>query len=646
MGIRLRLLLGFLTMLVMGAAVALINLVLLSGTISDLRNVVSVTTVIERKGIEIQLDLSIISDAIRGYMLNTSDGAEKARISTTRQELLRDMDEIRRLAPSSEIAEFTRQAEELENKSMTALEDEILLTIDTTDLEVAKGIYFERYLPVQKQQEEMVRRIVNSSAQVRAAALEGAENSVRAAKVIAGLLLLLIIVIGFTLSIWLAGNLSSPIIKMAQVVKRAALGDLSGRMEFAVRADEIGALSRSLNTLNDYLRDMAAVAERIARGDLKARVEPRSQADIFGQAFHLMIENLCSSIVKIRDSSDQVAGASREIASACEQSAQLNGSASAAIEQTSAALHEMSANMHNVAKNTQSQAGLVSETSASIKQLVNSVQSLTESSREMVEVSQSSGEKVSAGVTATAKSYEAMTKINESIRSASETIKSLERQTEDIVKIVDVIASLADQTNLLSLNAAIEAARAGEHGLGFAVVASEVRRLADRSARSAEEIENIIKGIRRGSVRAVEDMDKSIQLADEGMLLCEEVGAALKKIEASVEKVYSFSMLVSAAAAEQSAGSSQIANATERLNELTKEISVAAEEQAAGVAEAVETFRQLRSMLGEQITISSQLASSGGRLYQQSEILQSVVQRFQFEREASVLPQSDLAVVI
>ena len=174
-----------------------------------------------------------------------------------------------------------------------------------------------------------------------------------------------------------------------------------------------------------------------------------------------------------------------------------------------------------------------------------------------------------------------------------------------------MIDDLAEQTNLLALNAAIEAARAGEHGLGFAVVADEVRKLAEKSAQSTKEISELIQSIQKEARKAVDNMDKSTTIVNEGLNLGQDLNAALRKISNVVTEVYKFAQEIGAATNEQSHGSTQIARATTRLNEITHEISSAVEEQASGARAVVQSMERMSELVQSSTSGSTELRLLG-----------------------------------
>jgi methyl-accepting chemotaxis protein len=226
------------------------------------------------------------------------------------------------------------------------------------------------------------------------------------------------------------------------------------------------------------------------------------------------------------------------------------------------------------------------------------------------------------------KATDGLNRINTTIRSSGEIIDSLGTRADDIGKIVEVIDDLAEQTNLLALNAAIEAARAGEHGLGFAVVADEVRKLAEKSAQSTKEISELIESIQKEARKAVENMEKSTTIVNEGLNLGQELNGALRKISNVVTEVYKFAQEIGAATNEQSHGSSQIARATTRLNEITHEINSAVEEQASGAQAVVQAMERMRELVQSSTSGSTELAASSDQMSKMSRGLLESMDRF------------------
>jgi len=404
-------------------------------------------------------------------------------------------------------------------------------------------------------------------------------------------------------------------------------GDLDHTIDLE-RQDEIGELARTFSSMVTYLKEMAAVSEAIAGGDLTVQVQPRSKHDTLGNAFARMVEGLRSLVRNVRDASSQVASASNQVAGASDESAKISLQASSAIDEVTSTMHEMSVNVQNMVKSTQTQASSVSETSASIDQMVASIQRVADTAKVLLDISNRSREEVHSGITTMEKATDGLNKINNTIHSSGDIIDALGQRADDIGKIIEVIDDLAEQTNLLALNAAIEAARAGEHGLGFAVVADEVRKLAEKSAQSTKEISELIQSIQKEARKAVENMDKSTTIVNEGLNLGQELNAALRKISNVVTEVYKFAQEIGAATNEQSHGSSQIARATTRLNEITHEINSAVEEQASGAQAVVKAMERMRELTQQSTSGSTELAASAEQMSKMSRGLLDSMDRF------------------
>ncbi|MBS1853220.1 MAG: HAMP domain-containing protein [Acidobacteria bacterium] len=435
-------------------------------------------------------------------------------------------------------------------------------------------------------------------------------------------------------------SITEPLDNLITVARQIGnTGDLDHEIDIK-RNDEIGELARTFNTMVTYLKEMAGVSEAIAGGNLTLDVQPRSKNDTLGNAFARMTEGLRSLVRNVRDAASQVASASSQVAGASDESAKISLQTSSAIDEVTSTMHEMSVNVQNMVKNTQTQASSVSETSASIDQMVASIQRVADTAKVLLDISNRSREEVHNGISTMDKATDGLNKINITIQASGEIIDILGQRADDIGKIIEVIDDLAEQTNLLALNAAIEAARAGEHGLGFAVVADEVRKLAEKSAQSTKEISELIQSIQKEARKAVENMDRSTSIVNEGLNLGQDLNTALKKIANVVTEVYKFAQEIGAATNEQSHGSSQIARATTRLNEITHEINSSVEEQASGAHAVVKAMERMRELVQQTTSGSTELAASAEQMSKMSRDLLESMDRFTLEQIERALGRS------
>jgi len=438
----------------------------------------------------------------------------------------------------------------------------------------------------------------------------------------------LAILLGLGISYKTSRSITVPLEQLIKASREIGeTGDLDHEID-SKRKDEIGELARSFSAMISYLKGMAATSEAIAGGNLTVEVKPLSPNDTLGHAFARMVEGLRSLVSSVRDSAAQVASGSNQVAGASDESARISVQASSAIDEVTSTMHEMSINVQNMVKNTQVQASSVSETSASIDQMVASIQRVADTAKVLLDISERSRLEVQNGIATMDKATDGLNRINRTIQVSGGIIDALGQRADDIGKIVGVIDDLAEQTNLLALNAAIEAARAGEHGLGFAVVAEEVRKLAEKSAQSTKEISELISSIQREARKAVENMEKSTGIVDEGLTMGNDLNMALKKISSVVTEVYKFAQEIGAATNEQSHGSSQIARATARLNEITCEINSAVEEQASGAQGVVKAMEKMRELVQRSTSGSTELAASAEQMSKMSRSLLETMDRF------------------
>src|SRR5437660_2993726 len=447
------------------------------------------------------------------------------------------------------------------------------------------------------------------------------------------------VVAGILIALWTAKSITEPLNHLMTVTREIGdSGDLDQNIDIH-RNDEIGALATTFNNMVAYLKEMASVSMSVAEGDLTVEVVPRSKRDTLGNAFLRMSHGLQQLVRTTRDSAGQVSAGSNQVAGPADESAKVSVQASSAIEEVTSTMHEMSINVQNVVKNTQVQASSVAETSASIDQMVTSIQRVADTAKVLLDIANRSREEVVTGIQTMEKATDGLNRTNQAIQSSAEIINILGHRADDIGKIIEVIDDLAEQTNLLALNAAIEAARAGEHGLGFAVVADEVRKLAEKSTQSTKEIADLIQSIQREARQAVENMERSTRIVEEGLNLGNELGSALHKISNVVSEVYKFSHEIGAATNEQSVGSAQIAKATSRLTEITQEINSAVEEQASGAQAVVRAMDKMRELVQQSASSSTELSAAAEQMLKLSRNLLDSMDRFVLDRANQPRPR-------
>jgi methyl-accepting chemotaxis protein len=319
------------------------------------------------------------------------------------------------------------------------------------------------------------------------------------------------------------------------------------------------------------LQETLAVVERIASGDLtqNVTVTRRDELGVLQQGIARMGVTLRDLISGIRDGVTQIASAAEELSAVTEQTSAGVNSQKIETDQVATAMHEMTATVQEVARNAEeaSQAAAAADGEA----------------RE--------GDKV----------------VNEAIaqieRLASEVVRSteamsvLQQESDKIGSVMDVIKAVAEQTNLLALNAAIEAARAGEAGRGFAVVADEVRGLAQRTQKSTEEIEGLVAGLQNGTQQVSAVMSNSRALTDSSVALTRKAGASLENITRTVSNIQSMNQQIAAAAEQQSAVAEEISRSIINVRDVSEQTAAASDETAASSVELARLGGQLQQMV-------------------------------------------------
>ncbi len=259
---------------------------------------------------------------------------------------------------------------------------------------------------------------------------------------------------------------------------------------------------------------------------------------------------------------------------------------------------ELAANAEEMASGLETQQQQTQQVAAAVEELSQSVGEVAAKSSDATTASEESQRLAEDGGSIVNNTVEEMEGISSEVRSSAEAINTLGEKSQTIGEIIAVINDIADQTNLLALNAAIEAARAGEHGRGFAVVADEVRKLAERTTEATEEVSSSIRGIQSETKIAVNLIESGSQRVGRGVGLASQAGTALQSIVSCSQGVQGMVQDIAAAANQQTAAADEIARAVEGINSLTSQSSEGAARASRAAGELAGQAEQLKGMIG------------------------------------------------
>jgi methyl-accepting chemotaxis protein len=395
-----------------------------------------------------------------------------------------------------------------------------------------------------------------------------------------------------------AGNESADGATPINIAMKKSLGTMADSFDQLVdeNKDELMADNRSLNRtmagttlaalavgifvavlltrdISGATRSVLGFAEAIAAGDLtcdELKVCSQDELGDLTTAINKMRENLKRMILGISENSVQVASASEELSSSATLQAQGADHQKDQTTQVATAMQEMSC----------------------------TVQQVSENCTQAAEASRRAAETARAGGAVVEKALTQMRSIADSVAGTAKEIGELGRRTDQIGRIAGVIDDIADQTNLLALNAAIEAARAGEQGRGFAVVADEVRKLAERTTTATKEIAQMITVIQDGTRAAVKAMDLGSRQVEEGVTSTTRAGESLQQIIQMSEEVGSMITHIATAATQQSGATADVNQSMDQIARVGKESAIAAQQSAKACQDLSELALALQNMVG------------------------------------------------
>jgi len=385
---------------------------------------------------------------------------------------------------------------------------------------------------------------------------------------------LLALLLGVAMAFFLNRIIANPLKEVSGAAEKISVGDLSVDLSSNERKDEIGALTKSFERMVQYLLEKAHVAKQIAASDLTVAVKPLSDKDILGNALTDMVENLREVNREIREGANVLAASSSEILAATTQ----------------------------VASGAAETATSVSETTTTVEEVKQTAQVANQKAKYVSESAQKAAQVSQSGKKAVEESIEGMSHIREQMESIAGSIVRLSEQSQTIGEIIATVGDLAEQSNLLAVNAAIEAAKAGEQGKGFAVVAQEVKSLAEQSKQATAQVRTILSDIQKATSAAVMATEQGSKAVEAGVKQSGEAGQSIRMLTDSITEAAQAATQIAASSQQQLVGMDQVALAMESIKQASTQ-NAASTKQAESAAQNLNELGQKLKQLVEQYKV-------------------------------------------
>jgi methyl-accepting chemotaxis protein len=395
-----------------------------------------------------------------------------------------------------------------------------------------------------------------------------------------------------------AKDLNARLVTLHDVTTSIVAGDLHPAAERDLVAhsyDELGRAAGSIQTMLEELRTVAAHADRIAAGDLSGDLPPRSEQDELRRTLAGMTDGLRAMVGEIAAAADQVSDVSDRVAAEADESGR-------SAEEITRAVGEVAHGAERQVRSVDAVRTLSAEVSASTQESAATAQLAADQAGRAQQLADD-------GAAAVGAATDAMEQVRGASAEVTRTIRALGERSSRIGSMVDTIGGIAEQTNLLALNAAIEAARAGEQGRGFAVVADEVRKLAEESRQAAGSIAALVTEIRAETDRAVHVVEEGAQRTEDGVGTVEAARASFTAIGEAVE-------VTSSRVAEIAAAVGAIALSSARMTEDIADVAAVAEQSSAASEQVAASTHQTTASTQQIASSAQELAASATELHQ------------------------------
>ncbi|MFZ5641385.1 MAG: methyl-accepting chemotaxis protein [Bacillota bacterium] len=393
------------------------------------------------------------------------------------------------------------------------------------------------------------------------------------------------VMIGLAAGIYMGRKISRPVIALTDVAGYVAEGDLTREVPEVKTGDEVETLGKAFKTMVHNLRD------------LLGKVNDSSQL-------------VASTSEQLSANANQASMATQQVAAAVGEVAKGNNEQTTNVNQTVEITNQLILAIEQIAKGAQEQSANVLQTADIVNQMASAIQDVAANSQAVSTGAAKTAEVAEKGGEAVKKTVEGMERIKQSVFDTANKIKELGEHSQQIGEIIQVIDDIAEQTNLLALNAAIEAARAGEHGKGFAVVADEVRKLAERSGKATKEIADLITNIQRGTDNAVKAMEVGTGEVETGAQLAHDAGLALEEIVQQVKQAVDQIEGISAASEEMAASSNEVIKAIDNVSAITEENTAATEQMTASSNQVMNAMQNIAAISEESGAAAEEVSAS------------------------------------
>jgi methyl-accepting chemotaxis protein len=414
------------------------------------------------------------------------------------------------------------------------------------------------------------------------------------------------LIVILALIFWFLRYIRRDAFQLATTARALASGILDDTSDIHSR-NELGEIADAFDEMIAYQREMAGTAEAIAAGDLATSIEPHAPGDRLGNALARMNQNLGLVVGQIQRTSDSLAASSTQLGSTSERSSKMVAEATIAmaglakgydaLSESATTLDTMvrqfSIGVDAIARGAVDQAAQVSSASKDASKMFEDVERLAHISMTLAAAGVQTKTAAASGERAVADTVEEMYQIADAVRAATDKITELENLSAQIGSIVEAVDEIAEQTNLLALNAAIEAARAGEHGRGFAVVADEVRKLAERSASENKQIGQLVREVQartRDAVRAVSDGAEKVSSGTEKAAIG---GAALREILQSVEQTVQQVSEIADATGVMARSAKSLTDSIRSISDVVEENSAGTKQMASQTTEITDSISSI-----------------------------------------------------